>query len=174
MGGTIGAESEPGAGSTFFVELAVAGEPVSGEAFDAAEAVLDAPDLGGSTLLHIEDNPFNLRLVEHIFAQRRDVRLLSATRGTAGVDLALRHRPDLILLDLHLPDVSGAEVLAQLRDDDATRDTPVIMVSADATQGQIERLREMGATAYVTKPLDVRRFLELIGETLAPDEGVRS
>jgi PAS domain S-box-containing protein len=178
MGGTIGAESEPGAGSTFFLELAVAHDPGAAEAFDAAEAAVeaaaDAPDLGGSTLLHIEDNPFNLRLVEHIFARRGDVRLLSATRGMAGLDLARRHRPDLILLDLHLPDVSGAEVLTRLRNDDATRDTPVILVSADATAGQIERLRTMGATAYVTKPLDVARFLELIGETLAPDGSVRS
>jgi CheY-like chemotaxis protein len=137
-------------------------------------AAVDAPDIGGSTLLLIEDNPYNLRLVEHIFSRRGGVRLLSATRGMAGLDLAQRERPDLILLDLHLPDVSGAEVLTRLRDDNATRDTPVIVVSADATARQIRRLRQMGATAYVTKPLDVSSFLELVGETLAPDGGVRS
>lgn len=121
-------------------------------------------------MLYIEDNPSNLRLVERMLAQRPDVRLLTAVQGGSGLELAREHRPDLILLDLHLPDMAGDEVLARLRGDGATRDIPIAVLSADATPGRTERLREAGADIYLTKPLDVKKFLAVLEENLQPGE----
>jgi CheY-like chemotaxis protein len=87
-------------------------------------------------------------------------------QGRLGLDLAREHRPDLILLDLHLPDMTGAEVLDLLGEDPATSDIPVVIISADATPGQIQRLLSAGALEYLTKPLDVRRFLDVVDTTL--------
>jgi CheY-like chemotaxis protein len=92
--------------------------------------------------------------------------LLPAVQGSIGVDLAQQHSPDLILLDLHLPDMSGAEVFALLRQSEVTRDIPVIVISADATERQVQRLLEAGVMAYLTKPLDVGHFLRLLDEVL--------
>ena len=90
-----------------------------------------------------------------------------------GPDLARQHRPDLIFLDLHLPDIQGDEVLRQLQLDAATRDIPVIMLSADATPHQVERLLECGASAYLTKPLQVTRFLEVLDLSLEAGRSLR-
>ena len=94
-------------------------------------------------------------------------KLLSAMQGSIGLELARQHRPDLLLLDLHLPDMSGADVLRSLLDDPRTRNIPAVVVSADATPGQIPKLLAAGAKAYLTKPLDLRRLLAVIDETLA-------
>jgi CheY-like chemotaxis protein len=93
-------------------------------------------------------------------------RLLSAMLGGLGLDLARQHRPDVILLDLNLPDMSGGDVLRHLRDDPRTRDIPVIVISADATRDHVEKLLAAGARAYLTKPLDIRELLEVVYETL--------
>jgi CheY-like chemotaxis protein len=87
-------------------------------------------------------------------------------QGGLGLELAREHRPDLVLLDLHLPDIQGDVVLARLQADPAFNGTPVIVLSADATKGRVERLLEAGAAAYLPKPIDVRRFIELIDEHL--------
>ena len=87
-------------------------------------------------------------------------------QGSRGLELACAHRPDLIILDLHLPDMPGADVLARLLADPTTKAIPVVILSADATPGQISRLLEQGARAYLTKPLDVRGLLSLIDDTL--------
>ena len=92
--------------------------------------------------------------------------LLSALQGRVGLDLARDHRPDLILLDRHLPDVEGDEVLRLLRADPRTRDIPVVILSADASPGQAQRLLEAGARAYLTKPLDVSQFLRVLDDNL--------
>ena len=97
---------------------------------------------------------------------KAQVRLLTAMQGQMGIDLALEHKPDLIFLDLHLPDVPGDQVLLQLRSDRRTRDIPMVMISADATPGQISRLLEAGATDYLTKPLDVKKLLQILDESL--------
>jgi len=135
-----------------------------------AESSLRALEAGtsnsGGTVLYIEDNSSNLRLMEHIMANRPQTRLLAAMQGQLGFELAQEHRPDLILLDLHLPDIRGDEVLRLLHHDPRTRSIPVVMVSADATPGQIERLLAAGATDYLTKPLDVRKFLQLLDRLL--------
>jgi signal transduction histidine kinase/ActR/RegA family two-component response regulator len=176
MNGSIGVSSEPGAGSTFFVELDVAASPVSRETLDAARAAgaADPARTSACTLLYIEDNLSNLKLIQHIFADRPEVRLLSAMQGELGLQLARAQRPDVILLDLHLPDMSGEQVLASLREYPETERIPVIVLSADATSKRVDGLREAGARGYLTKPLDVTHFLDTVNEALNPRETVRS
>jgi CheY-like chemotaxis protein len=109
--------------------------------------------------------------MESILSQRPDVTLLTAMQGRLGLDLTRWHRPNLILLDEHLPDMRGEEVLRRLKDDPATREIPVVVVSADATRGQEERLLATGAHAYLTKPLDVRHFLHVVDAALLQKAG---
>ena len=118
MGGVLRVESEPGAGSTFSVELLVAPPPsATGDAVAATAAAPGAapPPARRRTILYIEDNLSNLRLVEHLLRRRPGVTVLSAMQGQVGLDLARSHRPDLILLDRHLPDIAGEEVLRLLQ-----------------------------------------------------------
>jgi CheY-like chemotaxis protein len=114
------------------------------------------------TVLYIEDNPSNLKLVARILEHRPNIRLLSAREGREGLELARDRAPDLILLDAHLPDIDGETVLRELRADAATAKIPVVILSADATSDQIRRLFAAGASDYLTKPLDVRRVLETV------------
>jgi signal transduction histidine kinase/ActR/RegA family two-component response regulator len=169
MGGTIGVESSVGFGSRFFIELSMIEDPLSTLDRENAAAVLidSGPMYQRGTVLYIEDNSSNLRLVERIFAHRPGVRLLSAMLGYLGLDLAELHKPDWILLDLHLPDVSGEEVLRRLRANPKMARTPITILSADATAGQINRLLEAGANDYLTKPLDVRRFINLLDKAIS-------
>ncbi len=170
MGGTVKAESEAGAGSVFTIELSLAEPPV--DRFEREWDGHDAPPSGvtpSRTILYIEDNVSNLRLIERIISDRPQVRLLSAMQGSLGLELARDHLPDLILLDLHLPDIGGDEALRRLRQDPATRTIPVVMISADATQAQIDRLLAAGANEYLTKPLDVKRFLQVVEAMLDPE-----
>ena len=92
---------------------------------------------------------------------------MSAMQGSRGIELARDHQPDLIILDLHLPDLSGSDVLTRLCTDPRTKQIPVVILSADATPGRVKRLLEQGARDYLTKPLDVRQVLTLVDETLA-------
>ncbi|MDP9329874.1 MAG: PAS domain S-box protein [Actinomycetota bacterium] len=170
MGGTIKADSSPGSGAEFIVELRLAETPS-----DRYERELQADNdyesiSGDSTVLYIEDNLSNLMLIERIFAGRPNIGLLSAMQGELGIELARKHEPDLILLDLHLPDISGEEVLRRLRQDPVTRRIPVIMISADATEGQVKRLLAAGADDYLTKPLDVKAFVQVVERTLDREE----
>ena len=169
MGGRLGVRSQIDRGSTFWVELESAKE-VSVPAQSTADASL-APvsiDSISGTILYIEDNASNVRLVERLLRQRRPaITLLHASDGTVGVEMALSRKPDLILLDLHLPDTPGDEVLRRLWEDTRTRGIPVAVLSADATLSQSRRLIATGAKAYLTKPLDVSKVLALIDERLA-------
>ena len=163
MGGTVKAESEAGAGSAFTIELRLAEPPV--DRFEREWGGHEAPAsqvTPSRTILYIEDNVSNLRLIERIISDRPHVRLLSAMQASLGLELARDHLPDLILLDLHLPDMAGDEALRRLREDPTTRTIPVVMISADATQAQIDRLLAAGADEYLTKPLDVKRFLQVV------------
>jgi CheY-like chemotaxis protein len=114
------------------------------------------------TVLLVEDNPSNIKLVETILGDRPEVTLIVATRGELAVELAVEHRPALVLLDLNLPDVSGEVVLRRLRSDERTAETPIVVVSADATPRQVLRIRRAGADDYLTKPFGLERFLAVI------------
>jgi len=169
MGGTIGVQSTLGQGSTFWIELPLGESPdlqAPDAAPDSSEGSADGIQHTKRIILYIEDNLSNLRLVESILIRQPHIKLLAAMQGGLGLELAREQRPDLILLDLHLPDISGNEVLQRLRAEAATRDIPVVMLSADATPRQIERLLQAGANAYLTKPLDVKQFLEVIKQHL--------
>lgn len=166
MGGTIGFESAPGRGTNFFVEL-----PMTEDIVDRAEMVAEvAPKVASDpvprTLVYIEDNLDNLRLVERIFAHRPNLKIIPALQGALGLELVREHRPDLVLLDLNLPDMPGEQVLQRLGEDPRTREMPVVVISADATPGQIQRLKAAGARDYLTKPLDIQKFVEVIDECL--------
>lgn len=170
MDGTIGVESTVNVGSRFFIELPLAERPAIWK--DKAEAPAanfphDASHRGA--VLYIEDNLANLRLMEEILARYPRVRLIEAMQGEMGLNLATTQSPDWIILDLHLPDVSGAEVLRQLREDPRTNKIPVTVLSADATPDQIHRLQAAGAREYLTKPLDVKQIIALLEVTLRRD-----
>jgi CheY-like chemotaxis protein len=115
-------------------------------------------------VLYIEDNAANVRLMERIFERRTDLRLLVATSGVAGLDIAHSQRPSVVLLDMHLPDMKGEDVLARLRGDQLTADIPVIVVSADAIDRNIQHMLQAGAATYVTKPFDALHLLQLVEE----------
>lgn len=166
MGGTLGVESTPGRGSTFWIEFPIVESPV--RIFEEAnQASVPAPVRDTLTVLHIEDNPANVELVERVLAQRPAVTVVPAMQGRMGVDLARRYQPVLILLDLNLVDLPGAEVLKILRDDPVTANIPVAIVSADAMPRQVQRLLSSGAIAYLTKPIDIHRLLEIVDEAVA-------
>jgi len=170
MQGVMGVESMVGRGSTFWIELPVARDvaPAADARAPAAAAVgPTAIARAARTVLYIEDNLSNLKLLERVMARRPDVRLLTAMQGRLGLDLARQHRPDLILLDLDLPDVRGDQILRTLRDDAATGDIPVVMLTATATPGEIDRLLNSGARAYLTKPFDVKALFSLLDEIVA-------
>jgi PAS domain S-box-containing protein len=166
MGGSIGVESAVGQGSTFWIELPHTQSPLDSLSRRKTVTLLNAADEPGEerTVLYIEDNLSNLRLIEEILAEHPNIKLLTAMQGQMGLDLARQHSPDLVLLDLHLPDVPGSHVLAQLKAGEMTRDIPVVIVSADATHGQIERLITAGAKDYLTKPIDINKFLRIVQE----------
>jgi CheY-like chemotaxis protein len=118
-------------------------------------------------VLYIEDDPVNFTLVERILEFRPALTLMHARSGGSGVELAAAHGPKLILLDLNLPDMHGSEVLRQLQSDPATAKIPVVVLSADATPSQIERLLTAGARNYLTKPFDIDPFLAVVDEMVA-------
>ena len=119
------------------------------------------------TVLYIEDNMSNLRLVERILGRRPGVRLISAMRPELGLELAGEHHPDLVLLDLHLPDIPGETVLDRLQTNPRTAGIPVVILSADARPGLIQRLLDQGARQFLTKPLAVKELLEVLDAVAA-------
>jgi CheY-like chemotaxis protein len=168
MGGSIAAQSVPGEGSTFRIELAIA-EPA--EVQDELPKVASpfAETAESRTILYIEDNLANLQLIEGILAYRPSIGLMSSMQGSLGIEIARLHQPDLILLDLHLPDMSGDEILERLKTDEATSAIPVVIVSADANRDTLKRLEDAGASSFVTKPVNVQLFLETVDEMLAQE-----
>jgi CheY-like chemotaxis protein len=168
MGATLDFQSTVGHGSTFWVELPVVEGPVERlERLNPLDAGVATPNGHRHTILYIEDNLANIKLIEHVFATRANIDLVPAMQGRLGLDLARRDPPRLVLLDLHLPDIDGHEVLRALRADPRTAELPVVVLSADATERQTERLLADGATAYITKPIDIAQFLRTIDELLA-------
>jgi PAS domain S-box-containing protein len=169
MGGTIAVYSKVGEGTTFTVDLATAATPET--PVRGPETAPDArPNVATMRVLHIEDNLANLELVEQVLTRSGFVELLAAMSGSLGIELAREHRPHLILLDLHLPDMSGTDLLDALRADPRTAEIPVVVVTADATPSQIQRLRDSGVAAYLTKPIDIRELLRVV-ETMSSRPG---
>ncbi len=170
--GQLSVESVVGEGSTFTVELPCAtGEHPKASGLAAAASSETAPGLQSKTVLYIEDQDLNLRLVERILKRQPELKLISAMQGSLGIDLAREHRPDVILLDLNLPDMSGDEVLRRLKIDPDLRRIPVIMMSADALGDRVIQLIAQGAHGYITKPYKVADFLNTLNETLAAFPG---
>jgi signal transduction histidine kinase/ActR/RegA family two-component response regulator len=174
MGGTLGAESSLGFGSRFYLELPRMDDPADGTHDHTAPSAIMPSTQYVATILHIEDNTPNLRLIERIMARRPSAKLISATQGYLGLDLADMHQPDWILLDLHLPDISGEEILRRLQANPGTAHIPVTILSADDTPGKIERLLLAGARDYLSKPLDVRRLVYLLDQIIASASRERS
>jgi PAS domain S-box-containing protein len=167
MNGEITMRSEQGVGSTFSLTLRTAKDPTTAPEVIVEEETENLKlNTGDITILYIEDNLSNFELIASMFAERGNVKLMEAMQGGIGLELAREHRPDLVLLDLHLPDIDGDEVLQRLRGDERTKSIPVIVVSADATPHQEERLKHAGAEAYLTKPFNVRELLNVINRVL--------
>jgi signal transduction histidine kinase/ActR/RegA family two-component response regulator len=167
MNGLIEVESEPGTGSTFTLDL-LRVRPTAVD-LPPEDVAPQLHDYGvARRLLYVEDTYPNLRLVEEVLQSRPSIELITASDGQLGLALAREHRPDAILLDLHLPDLPGEEVLMRLRADEATRRIPVVILSADATR-QREPLLAAGASAYLTKPIGVVQLLAVLDGILAVD-----
>jgi PAS domain S-box-containing protein len=168
MRGTIGVDSIVGGGSIFWIELSRTASPLQAlatrKATPTTEWQEDVTNAPRRTVLYIEDNLSNVTLIEQILETKPHIELMTAMQGTVGLELARQHLPDLIFLDLHLPDLPGWDVLSKLRANEATRNIPVVVISADATPRQIERLMAAGARKYLTKPVDVEEFCRVLDE----------
>jgi len=166
MGGIIGVESTPDQGSTFWIQLPAAESQLSilqTSDIQTDESLESLPKKG--TILYIEDNSSNVELVEQILTyQRPGIHLISNMNGRQAIVLAIEYRPDLILLDLNLPDIHGSEVIKMLKNNPETKNIPVVVLSADAMQKQIGNMLSAGANNYLTKPLEIPAFLKLIDE----------
>ena len=169
MGGVIGVESTAGVGSVFWFELIAVAEPQLAMEGDEATALAQPhlPRVAGlHTLLYVEDNPANMKLVEQIIARHPNLRLLTAVNGNSGIEIARTSRPEVILMDINLPDINGFEALKILRSDPTTAHIPVIAVSANAMSLDIERGMKAGFFRYITKPIKVDEFMEALNVVL--------
>jgi PAS domain S-box-containing protein len=170
MGGQIGVESVVGAGTVFWVEFAGSAPPAL--ALDNIDEVslerqVASPGSGDQpTLLYVEDNPANLALVEQLIARRGDLKLLTAIDGHLGIELARAYLPDVILMDINLPGISGYGALKRLREDPATAHIPVLALSANAVPRDIEKGLEAGFFRYLTKPIRVHEFMNALDVAL--------
>jgi CheY-like chemotaxis protein len=169
MGGVIGVESTVGVGSVFWFELSSAAAPeirVERSEITAMPQTQVQPDAPQRTLLYVEDNPANVKLVEQLIARRPDICLLSAVNATLGMKLARDNQPEVILMDINLPGISGVEALKILREDPATAHIPVVALSANAMPSDIEKGLQAGFFWYLTKPIKVKEFMDVLDVAL--------
>ncbi len=168
MGGTIGVESAVGVGSVFWIELNLTTAARFADT-EAEQAFAQTPVADGTplhTLLYVEDNPANLELVEQLIARRSDLRLLSAAEGNLGIEYARAYQPEVILMDINLPGISGIGAMKILRADPLTAHIPIVALSANAVPRDIEKGLEAGFFSYLTKPIKVDRFMEALDDAL--------
>ena len=165
MGGVIGVESKVGFGSVFWFDLNATAAPVR-VVTQAQPTIITQTQIHHtaplSTLLYVEDNPANLKLVEQLIARRTDIRLITAVDGNLGIQLARAEHPDVILMDINLPGISGIEALKILRDDTATAKIPVVALSANAMPRDIEKGLEAGFFRYLTKPIKLNKLMDTL------------
>jgi CheY-like chemotaxis protein len=169
MGGAIGVESTTGKGSVFWIELDLTVSPSLKEGVSKAATIttrhrVDSAQL--HSLLYVEDNTANLMLVEEIIGRRPEISLLTARDGLCGVELARAALPDVILMDINLPGISGIDALKVLIEDPATTHIPIIALSANAIPRDIEQGLQAGFFRYLTKPIKVNEFLTTLDEAL--------
>jgi len=165
MGGRIGVESTVGTGSVFWIELLLTGAPRLSKTDINSVAVVHPPPEAGAvprTLLYVEDNPANLELVEQLIARRQDLRLLSAADGDQGIEFARAYLPEVILMDINLPGISGIDAMRILRADAATAHIPIIALSANAVPRDIAAAMNAGFFSYLTKPIKVGEFMDTL------------
>jgi CheY-like chemotaxis protein len=164
MGGRVGAESVYNEGSTFWIELKMT------ENLTRKDESVTYSDLSGNSVpskrgnvLYFEDNISNIELVDGIIGTHRPhIQLVTSVSGINAVEMAIECRPDLILLDLDLPEIHGSEILANLQADAETKSIPVVIISADAMSHQIKKMLKSGARDYLTKPIEIPVFLQMI------------
>ena len=176
MGGHLKVRSKVGAGTTFSVELPLAHElpgatgAPDGDEFDDDSEVYDIR----GTVVYIEDNPSNTEVMRRLLTRRPNVTLYTADTGEEGIQATFMELPDLVLLDLHLPDMSGSDVLKRLKADARTMSIPVVVVSADATQSRTQQVKAAGVVEYITKPFEIREVLQVVDELLTPSVAQQS
>lgn len=178
MGGTIGFESTLNLGTTFWLEFQILGGKLSikddGEAPGPETAAADATAQSKFTVLCVEDNPDSLKLLETIIVRIADTSMISAHTGELGVDMAEIHRPDAILMDINLPGISGLEALSRLKASAATRDIPVIAMTALASPRDKAAGLKAGFSVYLTKPINVEEVTSSLIEAFGAASSVRS
>ncbi|MBE0614598.1 MAG: PAS domain S-box protein [Burkholderiales bacterium] len=169
MGGTIGADSTVGEGSVFWIQLTPCAAPQLIDSANESAVPHQAPVASGTplrTILYVEDNPANLRLVEELIARRRDLRMLSAADGNLGIELAREFMPDVILMDINLPGISGIDAMQILRANPTTAHIPIVAISANAIPGDIKKGMDAGFLRYLTKPVVINEFMDALGVAL--------
>jgi CheY-like chemotaxis protein len=169
MGGELGVESTVGAGSVFWFELVSSAAPqLEADMSEAAARDKTPMPIGipAHTLLYVEDNQANMRLVEQIIARRPDVRLLTAVNGLLGIELARKEQPAVILMDINLPGISGVAAMEILREDPATAHIPVVALSANANPRDVEVGLAKGFFRYLTKPIKIKEFTDTLNAAL--------